>query len=111
MFGTAGLVALGLTFFAEPPDDELGTDAGNAVGTGGLADGVGHLARAHQCGFQHLALHQLPCGEQLVRFRDHRLRHAVLAHHQGGFQAVRLRPELGALFTCQHMEAPFAVVS
>ena len=106
MFGAAGLVALGLALFAEPPDDELGTDAGNAVGAGGLADGVGHLSRAHQGGFQHLALHQLPCSEKLIRFRDHRLRYAVLAHHQGGFQTVRLRPELGALFTCQHNLPP-----
>ncbi len=71
------------------------------------AQSSSEASRAEERGFQHAALDQLPRGKLCLCLGDDLLGNAALADHQGRFQCICLRAQLGALFTRQHPIAPF----
>ena len=95
--GGSGLGLL-LQLFGLAPDHKGGAHRGDAVGTGGFADGIADLPGRHEGSLQNFTLDQFLAFQKNLRLGDDAVGYAALAHHQGHFQRIGLGAKIGALF-------------
>mgnify|MGYP000801259518 CR=1 FL=1 len=91
-----GLFLLLLHLFGLAPDHKLCADAGDALGTQRLADGVRGFAGRESGGFEHAALDQLVAVKQDDSLVQQRVGNTALADDERHVQRIGLRAKLGA---------------